>query len=99
MACKIIYCTTNHIFLLTLFRFKWVELQIGVFFPKKRSGMTANDIKEKVQKLQRMTGEPQLDKVYAQIMERNTSGSEARKVAMRVYKWLLHSQLPLSAKV
>lgn len=45
-----------------------------------------------------MTGEPRLDKVYAQIMKRNSTGNEAKKIADRVYKWLLYSSIPLSMK-
>lgn len=79
-------------------RFKWVELQISLFFQPNSPFHTQRDVDDQIQKLKGMKGQPQLNKIWAQIIERNASGSNARKIADRVYKWLLFSFLSLSKK-
>ena len=78
------------------FRFRWAELQLALFFSSKSRLRHSNDVETKLQALEKKTGLPELDLVYREIYEMNTSkGSESRAVAVRAFKWILSAYEPL----
>ena len=81
---------------LLLFRFRWVELQLALFFSPKSRLRHSKDVETKLRVLERKTGLPELILVYREIYEMNTDeGSESRAVAVRAFKWILSAYTPL----
>ena len=78
------------------FRFRWAELQLALFFSSKSRLRHSKDVETKLQALMKKTGLPELDSVYREIYEMNTSeGSESRAVAVRAFTWILAAYEPL----
>ena len=48
------------------FRFKWIELQISLFFQPNSPFQAQKDVEDQIWKLRNMKGEPQLNKIWAQ---------------------------------
>ena len=81
---------------LLLFRFRWVELQLALFFSPKSRLRHSKDVETKLRVLERKTGLPELNLVYREIYEMNTDeDSESRAVAVRAFKWILSAYRPL----
>ena len=81
---------------LLLFRFRWAELQLALFFSPKSRLRHSKDVETKLRALERKTGLPELNLVYREIYDMNTDeGSESRAVAVRAFKWILAAYTPL----
>lgn len=86
------------LFLIT-HRFRWVELQLARFLGPNSNLIHPRDVINKLEKLERETGIPDLDPVYEEIYDTNTSPeSHSRTVVTRVYKWMLCTQESPSLK-
>jgi len=54
------------------------------------------DVSNRLDKLEKETGDPDLDKVYAEIYDMNTKPeTESRTIATRAFKWMMCTERPL----
>ncbi|CAG8371539.1 unnamed protein product [Penicillium salamii] len=79
--------------------FRWVELQLDVFFNPKSKIRRPGVFKRKLESLESGSGIPELDEVYDEIYDMNVSTDEDRRAAERTLKWLMCCQKPLSIEV
>ncbi|OCK92934.1 ankyrin [Cenococcum geophilum 1.58] len=76
--------------------FRWVELQLAAFLGPNSKMELSIEVTKKLDRLEKETGDPDLDKVYAEIYDMNTKPkSDARAVATRAFKWMMCAQRPL----
>ncbi|CAG8345569.1 unnamed protein product [Penicillium salamii] len=79
--------------------FRWVELQLDVFFNSKSKIRRPDVFKRKLESLESGSGIPELDEVYDEIYDMNISTDEDCKAAERTLKWMICCQIPLSIEI
>lgn len=78
-----------------LFRFRWVQLQLEIFFSPKTPLRHSKDVIGKLDRLDEDVRAPQLDTVYDEIYEMNVQQSQDRINASTALKWIMCSRRPL----
>ncbi|KAJ5995390.1 hypothetical protein N7481_002367 [Penicillium waksmanii] len=76
--------------------FRWVELQLNLFFNTKSPIKRRDAFKRKLDKLDEQGGVPVLADVYDDIYDINTPEPEDRQVAERALKWVMCCERPLN---
>ncbi|CAG8946888.1 unnamed protein product [Penicillium salamii] len=79
--------------------FRWVELQLDVFFNSKSKIRRPDVFKRKLESLESGSGIPELDEVYDEIYDMNVSTDEDCRAAERTLKWMICCQIPLSIEI
>ncbi|KAJ5642154.1 hypothetical protein N7490_006154 [Penicillium lividum] len=79
--------------------FRWVELQLDVFFSSKSKIRRPDVFKKKLETLESGSGIPELDEVYDEIYDMNVSTDEDRRAAERTLKWIMCCRRPLSIEI
>jgi Ankyrin repeats (3 copies)/Ankyrin repeats (many copies) len=77
-------------------RFRWAELQLAAFFGPNSRIHHPTEVIHKLDKLEKETGVPKLDEVYAEIYEANTIPEDVCRItATRAFKWMMCAERPL----
>ncbi|CAI7573132.1 unnamed protein product [Penicillium pancosmium] len=79
--------------------FRWVELQLNIFFNTKSPIKRRDAFKRKLEKLNKEVGVPVLADVYDDIYDIDTPEPEDRQVAERALKWVMCCKRPLSIEM
>ena len=80
-------------------RFRWVELQLEVFFSSKSNIKRRDIFKRKLESLEAGSGRPELDQVYDEIYAMNAPEPEDCRAAERALKWIMCCRKPLSIEM
>ncbi|KAJ5721536.1 uncharacterized protein N7483_009470 [Penicillium malachiteum] len=79
--------------------FRWVELQLDIFFSSKSKIRRPDVFRKKLETLESGSGIPELEEVYDEIYDMNVSTDEDRSAAERTLKWIMCSRGPLSIEI